>query len=289
MRALKFLLIVSAAGVVGCGDQPELVAPTSLGSPAVPALVVTDAVTGATIGNPAIARHGSRVTVEASGYLTRETNAASRVDLIPAAAPFDIDFYRALVRNGHEAPGELQPLRRQQAAPRFYVRTVDETGSPVPEALVASAVSVMRTADAYTGGRLTTATVERGKDTREGQSGWVTVKWLSGEDAALCGRAPIGGDWIELNYLNPQCQCGSSGFSVAAMRHELGHVMGFWHTDSADDLMFHRIDRRCDKPLSARERFHAGLAYQRPIGNRDQDVDPFGGSSLGLRPTVVID
>jgi hypothetical protein len=289
MRALKLLLVVSAIGVAGCADDPELVAPTSLGSTAPPALVVTDTVTGAAIGNAAILRHGSRVTVEASGYLTRETSAASRVDLIPTAAPFDIAFYRALVRNGYEAPSELQPLRRQPANPRFYVRTVDEGGAPVPTALVDSAVAVMRTADAYTGGRLTTATVERGTDTREGQSDWVTVKWLSSTDTAMCGRAPVGGGWIELNYLNPLCRCGGSAFSVAAMRHELGHVMGFWHTDSTDDLMFHQIDRRCDKPLSARERFHTALAYQRPIGNRDQDVDPAGGSSMGMRPAIVID
>jgi hypothetical protein len=65
--------------------------------------------------------------------------------------------------------------------------------------------------------------------------------------------------------------------------------MGFWHSGAADDVMTNPPGARCDLPLSARERHHMALAYQRPVGNRDPDIDPFGSSSFATRATVVVD
>jgi hypothetical protein len=59
---------------------------------------VTDTMTGRAIANATATLGGSRVSVAAPGYLTRETRAsAAAVDLIPEAG-FDLDFYRQFAR-----------------------------------------------------------------------------------------------------------------------------------------------------------------------------------------------
>jgi hypothetical protein len=61
--------------------------------------------------------------------------------------------------------------------------------------------------------------------------------------------------------------------------------MGFWHTDSPADLMWH-ISGTCDNAMpSARELAHAAIAYRRPVGNTDPDVDPT--TAVNLKPLRV--
>jgi hypothetical protein len=285
LRLLALLLVVLPAGVPGCAREPELGGPTPLG-PSASAVAVTDAVTGAAIGNPTITREGSRVTVEAAGYLTRETSAAATVDLIPAAAPFDLAYYRALVRNAADAPASLEPLRRQQTVPKFYIRTIDEAGAHVAPALVDLVAGIVGNVEGYTGGRFTTTTVERG--THDGRPGWITIKWLVDGAADICGWSPLGGSWIAFNYRNPNCACNGLAISAHIVRHELGHAMGFYHSGVPDEVMSGTKGASCGVTLSARERLHMALAYARPVGNRDLDVDP-SGSSMGMRDVVAID
>lgn len=59
--------------------------------------------------------------------------------------------------------------------------------------------------------------------------------------------------------------CG--GLSMTVVRHELLHAMGFHHTDSTSDVMFPEL-RYCDLLPSARERFHAQVAFEQPVGSR---------------------
>ena len=49
--------------------------------------------------------------------------------------------------------------------------------------------------------------------------------------------------------------------------------MGFWHTDSRDDVMFNTLNS-CNSNYSSREQLHAAIAYSRPYGNTDPDADP---------------
>ncbi len=69
------------------------------------------------------------------------------------------------------------------------------------------------------------------------------------------------------------------------VRHELVHAFGFWHTDNVNDAMYGKANNVCDAPLSARERYHAAIAYARPVGNVDPDADPAG--IVSLAPMTV--
>lgn len=179
---------------------------------------------------------------------------------------FSLDFYRMFVLGSQDGP--LQSLRRQTEAPSIYLRTIDDAGIAI------DAVTLEQTAAALinTTGQLTgafgLAGMERGTGTREGQNGWITVRW-SATNTGHCGQAAIGGDLLTLEPKTPGCRCGGGpAVSLSTVKHELGHALGFYHTDTNTDLMFPRLTA-CDMTPSAREIFHAKIAYGQAIGSLD--------------------
>lgn len=181
---------------------------------------------------------------------------------------FDRAFYRQFALNGHEAPNALQPLRRLTEAPRIYLRTIDDAGAAIDTAtLNATAAALESTAGTLTG-VFGVAGLERGTESREGQRGWITVRW-SAEPSPdrFCGYGVYAGDRITLYPRTPGCRCaGGPAVRLKTVRHEFGHVLGFYHTDSPNDLMFSG-GQACDMQPSAREVFHATVAYQMPVGS----------------------
>lgn len=199
--------------------------------------------------------------------------------VLPAFPPndprFDLAYYLELVHNAYETRGGLEPVRRQRVAPRIYLRTIDDAGRALDTfTLDQTAAALESTAGSLTG-VFGLAGLERGTETREGQPGWITVRWAAAEELvfngeySVCGRGFIGGDLMILYPRSPGCRCaGGPAVRLATVKHELGHVLGFWHTSHRDDLMYAGGTRgNCDQQPSAREIYHAALAYQRPIGS----------------------
>lgn len=181
---------------------------------------------------------------------------------------FDLAFYRMLV---HE--GGSRSLRRQVEAPRIYLRTVDDAGAPI------DALTLNQTADALSSvvGQFTgvfgVAGVERGTETRERQPGWITIRWSQfanerDPNYSICGTAGIGADYVILYPKSRFCRCGGGPAVVLSIvKHELGHALGFYHSDDRRDLMYPTYSA-CNQEPSERERYHGALAYTRPIGDR---------------------
>lgn len=193
------------------------------------------------------------------------------------SSTFDLTFYRQFVRDGFEQPNTLLAIRRWTQAPKVYMRTVDEAGNPIDAVTLDTAAStLLNAAGTWSGDRFGLVALERGTDTREGVSGWITVKWPNPADTDSCGIAQVGtdGGWIRLNYLNTACACNGSRMRPRTVRHELGHAFGYWHTGNLNDVMSGLSVSGCDQLPSGREQQYARYAYSRPVGNTDQDSDP---------------
>ena len=270
---------------VGCGSSPALQSPTAP-TPAPPVaqhveIAITETLSGGTLGSLVVEvpRFPAVVPVAFLGHLTRQAvvrGSATRVDLIAEAAPFNLAFYRQFARNGFETPGTLQRLRHQPAAITVYLRTVDESGAAVDAASLATVRRVV-TPDlirAFSGGRVTLQAVEQGPEVRSSAPGLVRILWrVTPLAGGGCGQASVGGDVLEL-VRDRSCGCPGTGQTFPTLvRHEVGHLMGFWHTDAPTDVMYGPRASACDLPLSAREAYHAAIAYQRADGNADPDVD----------------
>jgi hypothetical protein len=131
-----------------------------------------------------------------------------------------------------------------------------------------------------------------GAETREGVSGWITVKWANPVvPEAICARAQVAvnGGWIEFNHLRGAgCGCRGSRIGTKTARHELGHAMGFYHTSDPADVM--RAGAVCDdRRPSPRERLHAAIAYGLSIGNADPDAEPGTFLHGHVSPVVIVD
>lgn len=177
---------------------------------------------------------------------------------------YSLSFYRMLAL-GEFQNGGNRPLARWSRAPLIYLRTVDDRGNAVDGRLLEqTAAAIINTASQWTGGHFGVAGLERGTGTRGGQPGWLTIQWST---SGVCGISNVlgaEGGAITMNHLRPECTCGP-----LVAKHELGHAMGFYHTNSDSDLMAASFQNVCDKTLSDREKFHAQVAYSQPVGSLD--------------------
>lgn len=185
---------------------------------------------------------------------------------------FSQAFWNQFVHNSFDAPGSLSALQRLTAAPTLYLKTVDEAGQPIDAFTLQTVEDAMRVvAPTWGGGRFGLASVERGTGSKEGVSGYLTVKWPNPSAGAFCGLAQVGidGGWIALNYLRTDvsCRCNNGArMPPRIIKHELGHAFGYYHTDDDGDLMRNGVSGCADAQPSAREAYHATIAYQTPVG-----------------------
>jgi hypothetical protein len=215
------------------------------------------------------------------------------VDLIRNAPPFSRDFYNQLVRDTFDRdPGAPYPIARWTSAPSFYVQTVDQNGRAIePEVLSVTFDALRRAVTAWTAGRFAAVTVESGTGTRAEAAGWINVVFRRDPGSDRCGESRVGRDPGLITLWDDRCSCGSVKVPGSVTVHEVGHAMGFWHVSDTNSVMYPTDSGQCRTGvLSAAENYHAAIAYSRPPGNRDPDVDPdFTATALSVkRPIVVV-
>lgn len=276
---LAFLLLLTGCG----GNHQTGPSPTPTPTQTHIAGTITDTMTGASVGSFSsdTSIFPARVSVSLAGYLTRETwvrSASPTVDLIQDAAPFDLGFYRQLVRNGYESPGALDSVRVLAQAPSIYLQTAGLSVANVA-ALEAAARQIV---PAMTGGKFTVQAWETGPDVRAPSTGWIVVELAN--DDGNCGRSFVGAPAGHI-WLNTAAKCARGGNAVTPtlLSHEIGHALGFSHVGRTDALM-NAIT--AGTPLET-ERYHAAIAYHRNAGNLDVDVDSV--SSSPARTLRVVD
>ena len=179
---------------------------------------------------------------------------------------FEPDFYRAFLQNGFEAPERLEPVRLLRGPLRIYLRTHDNTGRAV-DAITLDATEriLIDGAKTWSGDTFGVSEVLRGTGSREKVPGWITVRWSGAPMIDRCGRSTVGVDGGYIEFDNSgACSCGTpSGIYPRLIRHELGHAMGYYHTNGVNDVMYGRsiLSTACHAEPSDRERLHAKLAH----------------------------
>jgi hypothetical protein len=179
---------------------------------------------------------------------------------------FDRGFYRQFALGGG-----AQPLRRQEGPPNLYLYTVDDAGTAIDaRTLTMTAAALIDVAGSLTG-RFGLAGLQTGTGPAPQLPNMITVFWFKETHPALCGEGSLGGRVIRLYPNTPGCRCAGNpaSMNMAIVKHELGHTLGYYHTDSPNDLMFGGNTGVCDQNPSEREIFHARVAYSMPLGSLD--------------------
>ena len=243
----------------------------------------------------------SKLTISADGFVTREEwlavqanqRADVTLDLIRNSAPFSMDFYRQLARGSYDQEGAPYALLRWSQAPKFYLKTTDQLNRSIASDVIATIRdAVIRAVPLWTGGQYS-AFIETGSNVRSDTPGWINILITTDPgERVTCGQSYIGRDPGEINLIiNPVCSCGAIKIPGLVVVHEVGHALGFFHVSDSKSVMYPQAPGNCPLgDLSADERYHAAIAYQRPRGNFEPDNDPASGPSLRARdgPSILV-
>lgn len=192
---------------------------------------------------------------------------------------FDPAFYAQFALGALDLAGRPTTLKRQLRPPLFYVMTVDNQGATIdPRTLDATAAALINTAPIWNGGMgiegLSFGTAPPPPPAcplcaiDPAVAHRIAVVWdRTTTNSGLCARSDVGGNLITVFLRASGCTCSGLAVAPVVIKHELGHTMGYWHTDRATDVMGAGGSTTCDLNPSPREQFHARVAYSMPVGS----------------------
>jgi hypothetical protein len=213
------------------------------------------------------------------------------LDVIRNRPPFSLDFYRQFVRGTYDHD-EVYALYRWMDSPSFYIKTVDQNGKPVEQSVLAIVRdAIHRAVGQFTAGKLSIAALEMGTDVRAAAEGWINIDIIRDRsERRRCGWATVGANPGNITFVYDLCACGSNKIPGSLVFHEVGHALGFFHVADKKSVMYPTHPGNCPRgELSASEKYHAGIAYSRPRGNMDPDVDPSSARSFTAMRVLVAD
>ena len=247
--------------------------------------VTTDASGRWTLRRTGIPESPIYTEIKAPGYIDRRVyvlwqssgRADIAIDMIRDAAPFSLTFFRQIIRNDFDSPGQYQNTRRWTTTPNFYLNTFNpRTGQPILQRQVDLIVSTIRhVVPQLTGGRFGAGVIEVGSGDRPQQQDFINIEITYEPDESYCGRAQVAANpgRIWLNYERCANLCRGEEIGANVVAHEVGHALGLWHHDQPG-IMYRFITANCpDRDASGVERHHSALLYARPPGNADLDWD----------------
>lgn len=201
------------------------------------------------------------------------------LDPIALTAPFDLTFYRQMIRNGFDQPDALTPVRRLTTAPRFHIQTTDSNGMAIDAETVNTVIEGIREAvPQFT--PFEPAAIETSAAARPPAQGWINVYFETRrpEGQWTCGTAQIAANPGWMRFWLDACRVSGDRGRIGKwiVMHEVGHAMGFRHTPPGH--LMHQEMTHASRTITAKERFHAAIAYARPVGNMDPDTDPSSGA-----------
>lgn len=234
---MRYVLTVALFVVAGCGSSPTAPSPTP------PVAVVPPVVTPPDpLATPPQAR----------ALLTDPR--------------FQLALYQKIALGTVDLAGRATTLRRRTSPPAVSIMKVDDSGQPITSAtLDATAAAIINTTSLWTG-QFGVASLVFVDTAPPAVASTLTVRWNTTTQTNQCAQSDIAGAVITVFLRTPNCTCSGLQIRPAIVKHELGHALGFWHTDDPHDLMYF-TGSDCDRNPSEKELFHTRLAYLMPIGS----------------------
>ena len=226
---------------------------------------------------------GFDIRATAEGLTARLTGVSA---VSPPQPKFDDRFWRELVYNAHDKPGDLAgsvSWVMPTASPNVYIRTTNLEPSDV-DYMRREIPGIVRqvTGETYAG------RIEHGTDEAE-RRGWIIVRTVTRDQAPefitgkFCGYARIGADPGKV-WLVKEAGCRLSRMLV----HELGHALGLYHVGDADAVM-KQVSSVVS--FSDAERHHGKLAYRAGRGAGycgNPETCGAGSKSFSAAPVFVV-
>ena len=193
------------------------------------------------------------------------------VTIRPAIAPngadprFNDTFWQEMIFNQRDDPGTLSTMVSHvfgtTRSPNVYIVT-DEMPDGYADIIARRVPFVFWQVT----GRRYNGRIERGSD-EPLRPGWINVTYSYGD--RVCGLAWVGASpgWLWINQkcveeAQEQRDLDSVTYLTNIFAHEFGHTLGLFHVSGLTDVMNEEGRTQHLKRFSAREQYHARLAYR---------------------------